>query len=386
MPVNVRPDLCMLARSVLIALVLCAAAPARSDPVTADYTRTPVLMVHGWFIIGSAGPATWATMKKNLIADGWPEEYLWAPSFKYVQGCDPDHAEEIDVWVDELLDRTGADQVDILAHSQGALNAMYYLRKMCGVHKIRKMVSLAGAYHGTVTACLDPFSCGTKEMCIGSKEGAWKDNEVLADLMTGDETPGDTVYTCVWTKYDEIIIPAIGGTLQGAENIACETPFLEHGGILMSDESYGYVKEALLSGGLNEDGPGWEYIPDCTPPVAEEPPEPVPEPEPLPDVADESPSKPEPDAALDAGPEPMPETAVAAEPVPDTPPEAVPDPGVKTDVWAHLPVTDLGACTAGHRPAAGSGLATAFLVLSCVVLWRRQRSRPRPTITIGDRR
>ncbi|NOZ01347.1 MAG: hypothetical protein GXP54_05595, partial [Deltaproteobacteria bacterium] len=74
----------------VLVFVLVPAVPASAETVTADYTRTPVLMVHGWFVIGNAGPATWATMKKNLIADGWPEEYLATPSFKFVQGCDPD--------------------------------------------------------------------------------------------------------------------------------------------------------------------------------------------------------------------------------------------------------------------------------------------------------
>ena len=374
MSVKAGPTLCAIALSLWVALALCAATPARSDPVTADYTRTPVLMVHGWFIIGSAGPATWATMKKNLVADGWPEEYLWAPSFKYVQGCDPDHAEEIDAWVDELLDRTGADQVDILAHSQGALNAMYYLRKMCGVHRIRKMVSLAGAYHGTVTACLAPFSCGTKEMCIGSKEEAWKENEILADLMTGDETPGDTLYSCVWTKYDEIIIPAIGGTLQGAQNIQCETPFLEHGGILMSDESYGYVKEALLDGGLNEDGPGWEFIPDCMPIAPYEPPFVEPLPEPVPDSAHGPQPESLPDVALETASDPPPVPDAAADDVPEAPAETIHEDAGKTDVWTHLPARDLGACTAGGGSRHGPTVVFLLLLL-CSGLWTKRLTR-----------
>ncbi len=252
--------------------VLLASSPVLAGQ-TADYTRTPVLMVHGWFVTDLAGVATWATMKRNLVEDGWPEEYLDTPSFEDVRGCDPEHAVEIAGWVEALRARTGTDRVDILAHSEGALNTLYYLKKLCGVHRVRKVVSLAGAYHGTVVACLDPFSCGAAEMCIPSTPDGWKQNEVLADLLACDETPGDVLYTTIWSPWDEVIIPQEGGALAGAEVIQIQTPFTEHGGILVSDESYGYVRDALLSSGANEDGPGWECLPGCAPPAADMAPE-----------------------------------------------------------------------------------------------------------------
>ncbi len=240
--------------------------PVASAGSSADYSRTPVLMVHGWFVSDLAGVATWATMKKRLIEDGWPEEYLDTPSFRDVRGCDPEHAAEIAGWVEALLARTGAEKVDILAHSEGALNTLFYLKKMCGVHRVRKLVSLAGAFHGTTVACIAPFSCGAKEMCIPSTPDGWKQNEVLADLLACDETPGDVLYTTIWSPWDEIIVPQEGSILAGAEVIQVQTPFTEHGGILWSDEVYAYVREALLSGGANEDGPGWECLPACAPP------------------------------------------------------------------------------------------------------------------------
>lgn len=254
-----------------LCVLIGLAPPAVHAGATADYSRTPVLMVHGWFVSDLAGVATWATMKKNLVRDGWPEEYLDTPSFRDVRGCDPEHAEEIAGWVEALIARTGFERVDILAHSEGALNTLYYLKKLCGVHRVRKLVSLAGAFHGTVVACLDPFSCGAKEMCIPSTPGGWKHNEVLADLLACDETPGDVLYTTIWSPWDEIIVPQESSILDGAEVIQIETPFTEHGLILVSDEAYGYVREALLSGGANDDGPGWECLSDCTTPLPDSP-------------------------------------------------------------------------------------------------------------------
>ncbi len=363
--------------------VLAAASPVPAGQ-TADYTRTPVLMVHGWFVSDLAGVATWATMKKNLVEDGWPEEYLDTPSFKDVRGCDPEHAQEIAGWVEALIARTGADRVDILAHSEGALNTLYYLKKLCGVHRVRKVVSLAGAYHGTVVACLDPLSCGAREMCIPSTPDGWKENDVLADLLACDETPGDVLYTTVWSPWDEIIVPPEGGALAGAELIQVQTPFTEHGGILVSDESYGYVRDALLSGGANEDGPGWECLPGCEPPVADAAPE-------APDVGE--PAGDDLDIAgpdtLD-GPKDRPDRGPAEPEVRQADPTAGPDGGTDpgsarddhgTSGDRGRPVPSLGGCSASGRPT-GSAVVwllvfVGMLFLSLAISRRRNASRRR---------
>lgn len=246
----------------LLSALLLITGP-RAQATTADFERTPILMVHGWFVIDNAGLATWASMKKKLVQDGWPEEYIATPTFRDVRGCDPEHAEEIAQWVEDLRTRTGFDRVDIVAHSEGALNTLWYLKRLCGIHKVRKFVAVAGAFHGTVVACLDPFSCGSKEMCIPSGPEGWKKNETLAELNACDETPGDVLYTSIWSPWDEIIVPPEGGALAGSEVIVVQTPFTGHGGVLFSDEVYGYVREALLNGGANDDGPSWDCIPEC---------------------------------------------------------------------------------------------------------------------------
>jgi hypothetical protein len=230
--------------------------------------------------------------------------------------------------VDDLLADTGFDRVDIVCHSEGCLNSLYYIKHLCGAHKVRRVVMLAGAVHGTAVACIDPFSCGSKEMCVLG--GKWQDNEVLATLLAGDETPGDVLYTCVWSEYDEIIVPASGGQLAGANNIEVQTPFVEHGGIFLCDECYGYVKDALLNGtGKNEDGPGWETFPACAP---------VP-----PEVEAESVSEDVPDATADA---PVEAFADVADPTPDA----------ATDAWEARDDGDAtGSETASPHDAAASG-------------------------------
>lgn len=249
-----------------------------------DYDRTPILFIHGYFVVSQAGDATWANFFKRASQDGWPEEYLRTPSFRDVRGCNDEHVEEIEGWVRELTSATGFDRVDVVCHSMGCLNLLSWMKSdHCGARRVRRVVTLAGAMHGTTAACLDPFSCGAKHMCIGSRDEAWRNNEFLAALNACDETPGDVRYTCLWSEYDEIIVPPSGSQLQGARNIELDTPWVEHGGIFLCDECWDRTREALLEGtGLNDDGPGWECLPEaCRPPPE------VPEEGSPPDAADD---------------------------------------------------------------------------------------------------
>lgn len=248
-------------------VILLFSVSATAEDQTADFSRTPVLFVHGYFVTANAGGATWANFKNQMIKEGWPEEYLFNPSFDEVQGCDPGHAMEIDAWVDDIIDKTGFDKVDIVCHSGGCLNTAWYLRFFCGVNKVRNFIGLAGAVHGTVVACVDWWSCGADEMCIGLGDDGWKENPLLVAVNECDETLGDVLYTSIWSDYDEIIRPPEGSELAGAHNIEVETPMVEHGGIFLAEEPYALMTNALLnSTGKNEDGPGWHCIPDCAPP------------------------------------------------------------------------------------------------------------------------
>jgi MYXO-CTERM domain-containing protein len=371
----------------ILALAL-ASLPARSVAEQADYTRPPVLLVHGYFVMDQAGTFTWSPFKKRLIADGWPEEYLYAPSFDDVTGCNEDHVEEIEAWVETIRKKEKVDKVDIVCHSFGCLNTLTWLKQRCGIHRVRQFVGLAGAVHGTRVACVDPFTCAAEQMCIPLfGDDSWKDNALLTAVHGCDETPGDVMYTSIWSDYDQIIRPPSGSILAGARNFEVDTPWVEHATIFMADECYARVKEALLgAGGLNEDGPGWACVPEACRPAA---PEPVPEgpdgggdeavpPEAVEEVPDVA------EAALDAGTGDLPDVADA--PAGDPPtgtdrggvvdPGVAPDPdpadpGVADDPGTPVAPRSAKGCTAGQA----AGPAPFGLLLGVVAgLLRRRRA------------
>jgi triacylglycerol lipase len=217
-----------------------------------DKILDPVLFVHGYFADGNF---TWSNLKEKLIKAGWPETYLYNPSFKDVLGCDPEHAGEIKEWVDYLRKNTLKDRIDIVTHSMGALNVRYYIKYMCGYQYINDVVMIAGANKGSIVACADLITCGAKSMCVSGKEDAWKENDYLLELNSCDQTPAENIlYTSIWSSYDEIIVPQENSIIDGADNINLSEK-AGHAGILFSDETFGYVKTALLGGGKNGNKP-----------------------------------------------------------------------------------------------------------------------------------
>jgi len=227
-------------------IALCMAVfpgSAVAEDEIPDICKIPVLFVHGYF----AGPGmTWDTMVGRFKDDGCPDSHLMAPEFNDRTGCNPEHGRQISFWVDVLTERTGSPYVNIVAHSMGGLDTRYYIRYLCGYRRVKHVVTLGGAHHGTITACAEPVSCGADSMCRGTSMDSWTENPFLVQINSCDETPGnDVMYTSVWSDYDEIIIPQESSIIDGAENIELDAFGVGHLGVCLSGESYGYVKDTF---------------------------------------------------------------------------------------------------------------------------------------------
>ncbi len=204
-------------------------------PAGISLPKNPVIFIHGF--MGSAGQFN--KMRQHLIANQWPPEYLFSIQYSDTSGSNVDNANELGDFVDLVLQLTGKDKVDIVAHSMGGLSSRYYIKNNIkgGGGKVANYVSLGSPHHGTVTTYfkelvrLLPWYIslpvgylmpdGVNEMEPGSS--------FLNALNSGDETPNGTdpymkvLYTCVWSDAD-VTVPPVNKTseLKGARNLKVE--------------------------------------------------------------------------------------------------------------------------------------------------------------------
>ena len=208
------------------AIAICVSGAAISP--AGAFAVDPILFVHGW----SSSASTWNTMIGRFEKDGYPKSHLSAYSYNTSQSNKTSAANEVKPRVESLLAATGAEKVDIIAHSMGSLNSRWYIKFLGGESKIDEWVSLGGPNHGTNTAFFC-FSTACSEMRPGST--------FLNELNAGDETPGSVNYGTWWSPCDEIINPDSSVPLSGATNT--ETACISHSSLHQNETVYNQVRE-----------------------------------------------------------------------------------------------------------------------------------------------
>jgi triacylglycerol lipase len=192
-------------------------------------THDPILFVHGY---GGAS-SNWDNMKARFLADGWQDAELYSYTYSFL-ASNASTAAEIRNQVDDILKKTGATKVDIIAHSMGSISSRYYLKNLAGTSKVDAWVSLGGPNHGTDD--VDLQNCQTtpcRETAIGSA--------FLAALNAGDETPGLVRYATWRSPCDTTINPDESVILLGALNTL--TACIVHFNLITDPGVYAQVRD-----------------------------------------------------------------------------------------------------------------------------------------------
>jgi len=216
-------------RLATFATATVAAAAATACVPASSLALDPILFVHGW----SSSASTWDTMVERFEADGYSASHLRAYSYNTSQSNKTTAETVVKSEVEDLKEDTGAEKVDIVAHSMGSLNSRWYVKFVeGGQSNVDEWVSLGGPNHGTNTAYFC-FSTACQEMRPGST--------FLEELNEGDETPGSVNYGTWWSPCDNIINPDSSVPLEGATNT--ETACISHGALTTDETVYEEVRE-----------------------------------------------------------------------------------------------------------------------------------------------
>lgn len=198
------------------------------------FDEDPIVFVHGYAV----GPSEWDTMIDRFRQLGYPDDYLAAIDYSsYTQSNVINARDELPPFVADVLLSTGADKVDIVAHSNGGMSTRLWIKLYGGHDKVRDYVSLSGTHHGTETACLIPFGGDSAlEQCPAyasqqdSYNGVQWDLNGDPDLPDVDETPfgvedgGFIHYNALWTNADTIDVPPETCCLNQQSRNDCSDP------------------------------------------------------------------------------------------------------------------------------------------------------------------
>lgn len=260
-----------LPSAVIAGLGIDADPPGANDwtcEPTAEHPN-PVVLVHG--LTGSKA-TNWQTYSPLLANEGYcvfaltygQSDLAPAPYDQAFGGFArmEDSAAQLAGFVDDVLDATGAAQVDILGHSEGTVVPNWYAKFLGGGPKIDRYVSIAPIWHGTNPAGLDtvsrigtpfgvtPLLFATLEPYFASGSQLLAGSDFMAQMRSGGGPAVDGIeYTNIVTKYDELVIPYTSGIEPGMTNHIvqdyCRLDFSEHFQIVADPVAAALVLNAL---------------------------------------------------------------------------------------------------------------------------------------------
>ena len=183
-----------------------------TDPVAQDEPG-PVLLLPGY----GGSTASLETLEFFLTRDG-RDVTIVAPDDG--TGDLREQAEGLAASIDDVLDRSGADSVDLVGYSAGGVVVRWYVQELGGDDVVRRVVTLGSPHHGTDLAALAAGVAGGA--CPVACQQLAPDSDLLFTLNRGDETPAGPRYTAIWTEDDQTVLPADSGSLDGALSYAVQ--------------------------------------------------------------------------------------------------------------------------------------------------------------------
>ena len=124
-------------------------------------------------------------------------------------------SEEVATFIDDVLRRTGAEKVDIVAHSQGALHARNYIAQPGNGAKVDRVVTMGASLHGTTLNgfgdILSEFSRALPRLSAFFAGTATIEQLTDSPRMTRARSIPDTAagvtYTSLYSSADTTITP-----------------------------------------------------------------------------------------------------------------------------------------------------------------------------------
>ncbi|PKN70328.1 MAG: hypothetical protein CVU43_20910 [Chloroflexi bacterium HGW-Chloroflexi-5] len=179
--------------------------------------RYPVVFIHG----NGDSADGWKMQLQRFKEQGYSENELFAITMKPPQNETHQHyAHQVKRFIDDVLAKTGAKKVNIVAHSLGCTVSRHYIKFMDGHKTVEHAVLISGGNHGLPAADL---TLTQAQIFKQSPEINTLGAQFLQDLNTGNpgglETYGETKYMTISGPDDEFFLFFENSPqLKGADN------------------------------------------------------------------------------------------------------------------------------------------------------------------------
>lgn len=196
-----------------------------------DEGPPPLLLIHGF--LGTRG--SMYPLERRLIEDGFTvfSFNLGAFNARDIRRS----AFLIHRKIESILAQTSVSKIDILGHSMGGLIGLYYIKKLGGHARVRRLIMMGAPIKGTWTALVGVLSLG---LWSASSWQLLPRSRFLDELNQGPIPPEVEVYTLAAAR--DWVCPLPTTRLHGAKAITLP---MGHSSLVVSPEVYKRIKAVL---------------------------------------------------------------------------------------------------------------------------------------------
>jgi pimeloyl-ACP methyl ester carboxylesterase len=202
---------------------------AAFDEVTPE--APPILIIHGF--LGTRG--SMYLLERRLVEDGFVvvSFNLGTLNVRDIRRS----AFLIHRKIERILAQTPSQRIDIIGHSMGGLIGLYYVKKLGGHARVRKLIMMGTPLRGTWAALAGVVTLG---LWSTSSWQLLPRSRFLDELAKGPIPPGVEVHTIAAAR--DWVVPLATTRLTGAN--AMTVP-LGHSSLVVSEEVYRRLVAAL---------------------------------------------------------------------------------------------------------------------------------------------